>query len=153
MPADAELDLPLRLLRDARTIAVVGISSRPTRPSYQVTRYLIDAGYTVYLVNPEETEVFGMPVYDRLQDLPEPVDIVDVFRLPWRVPPVVEDAIEAHACAVWLQLGIVNEEAAARAREAGLEVVMDRCTKIDHQRLLALQTSHPPRDGQTSPRT
>ena len=137
----AELDLPLRLLRDARTIAVVGISSRPTRPSHQVTRYLIDAGYTVYLVNPDETEVFGMPVYDRLQDLPEPVDIVDVFRLPWHVPPVVDDAIAAHARAVWLQLGIVNEDAAARARAAGLEVVMDRCTKIDHQRLLARSSS------------
>lgn len=149
MSADAELDLPLRLMRDARTIAVVGISSRPSRPSYQVTRYLIDAGYTVYLVNPEETEVFGMPVYERLQDLPEPVDIVDVFRLPWRVPPVVEDAIEAHARAVWLQLGIVNEEAAARARAAGLEVVMDRCTKIEHQHLLALEAAEPRRDAQT----
>lgn len=135
---DAELDLPLRLMRDARTIAVVGISSRPTRPSYQVTRYLIDAGYTVYLVNPDETEVFGLPVYDRVQDLPEPVDIVDVFRLPASVPPVVEDAIEAGAHAVWMQQGIVNEDAAARARAAGLEVVMDRCTKVEHQRLRAL---------------
>ncbi|MGE0133955.1 MAG: CoA-binding protein [Dehalococcoidia bacterium] len=150
MPADADLPLPLRLLREARTIAVVGISSRATRPSYQVTRYLIDAGYTVYLVNPDETEVFGLTVYDRLQDLPEPVDIVDVFRLPGHVPPVVEDAIEAHARAVWLQLGIVNEEAAARARAAGLEVVMDRCTKIEHQRLLDLRGEGPAEDAQTS---
>ncbi|MEZ4553419.1 MAG: CoA-binding protein [Dehalococcoidia bacterium] len=150
MPADADLPLPLRLLREARTIAVVGISSRATRPSYQVTRYLIDAGYTVYLVNPDETEVFGLPVYDRLQDLLEPVDIVDVFRLPGHIPPVVEDAIEAHARAVWLQLGIVNEEAAARARAAGLEVVMDRCTKIEHQRLLDLRGEGPAEDAQTS---
>jgi len=138
MAAGAALELPLRLLRDARTIAVVGISSRPTRPSHEVARYLIDAGYTVYLVNPEETEIVGVPVYPRLLDLPEPVDIVDVFRLPQHVPPVVEDAIEAHARAIWLQLGIVNEEAAARARAAGLEVVMDRCTKIEHQRLRSM---------------
>lgn len=143
MAAEAALDLPLRLLRDARMIAVVGVSSRPDRPSYQVTRYLIDAGYTVYLVNPEETELFGMPVYPSLRDVPEPGDVVDVFRLPQHVPPVVEDAIEAHAGAIWLQLGIVNEEAAARARAAGLEVVMDRCTRIEHQRLRSLQTSNP----------
>lgn len=149
---ESELDLPLRLMRDARTIAVVGVSSHPTRPSHQVTRYLIDAGYTVYLVNPDETEVFGMPVYDRVQDLPEPVDIVDVFRRPGVVPPVVEDAIEAGAGAVWMQQGILNEEAAARARAAGLEAVMDRCTKIEHQRLRALEGPSGPGAAQTSPR-
>src|SRR5262245_40701758 len=113
-------------MRDARTIAVVGISSDPERPSNEVTRYLIAAGYSIYLVNPDETEIFGLPVYDRVQDLPEPVDIVDIFRRPEHVPPVVEDAIAAHAQAVWMQLGIVNEAAAQRARDAGLEVVMDR---------------------------
>jgi predicted CoA-binding protein len=129
------LERPLELMRNARTIAVVGVSSLPEKPSHDVTRYLIDAGYTVYLVNPDETEIFGKLVYARLQDVPEPVDIVDIFRRPEHVPPVVEDAIEAGARAVWMQVGIVNEEAAARARAAGLEVVMDRCTKVDHQQL------------------
>jgi hypothetical protein len=123
------------LLRGARTIAVVGISSDPTRPSYDVARYLIAAGYTVYLVNPMEHDVLGQPVYARLQDLPEHIDIVDVFRRPEFVPEVVADAIEAGAGAVWTQLDIVHETAAAAAREAGLAVVMDRCTKIEHARL------------------
>lgn len=138
MAQATELDRPHELMRDARTIAVVGIDHRPDRPSYSVTRYLIDAGYTVYLVNPNETEVFGLPVYDRVQDLPEPVDIVDIFRRPEHVPPVVEDAIAASARAVWMQLGIVNEEAAQRARDAGLEAVMDRCTRVVHGRLQSL---------------
>jgi predicted CoA-binding protein len=132
------LDPAMALMQRARTIAVVGISSNPTRPSYEVTEYLIDAGYTVYLVNPTEDEpIFDRPVYDAVADLPEPVDIVDIFRRPLHVPPVIEDAMAARAGAVWMQLAIVNEEAAARAREAGLEVVMDRCTKIEHLRLLA----------------
>ena len=123
------------LLRSARTIAVVGISSDQTRPSYDVARYLIDAGYNVYLVNPTEHEVLGKTVYDRLQDVPEHIDIVDVFRRPEFVAEVVADAIEAGAGAVWTQLDIIDEEAAATARAAGLAVVMDRCTKIEHGRL------------------
>ena len=132
------MDRELELLRDARTIAVVGVSANPERPSNDVARYLIDAGYTVYLVNPTEREIFGRPVYASVRDLPEAVDIVDIFRRPEDVPPVVEDAIAAGAKAVWMQLDIVNEAAATRARAAGLEVVMDRCTKIDHRRLRAL---------------
>ena len=90
-------------------------------------------------MNPDVTEeILGLPVYDRVQDLPERVDIVDIFRRPNVVPPVVEDAIAAGAGAVWMQLGIVNEEAAQRAREAGLEVVMDRCTKVEHGQLLLM---------------
>ena len=131
------MDRSVELMRDAKTIAVVGVSSRPDRASNEVAQYLIDAGYTVYLVNPMEDEIFGMPVYDSVRDLPEPVDIVDVFRRPGDVPPVVEDAIAARAKVVWMQLGIVNEEAAATARAAGLEVVMDRCTKIEHGKLRA----------------
>ncbi len=126
----------VELMRDAKTIAVVGVSSNPTRPSNDIARYLIDAGYKVYLVNPNETEVFGMPVYDSVRDLPEKVDIVDIFRLPQLVPPIVEDAIAAGAKTVWMQIGIVNEDAAARAREAGLDVVMDKCTKVEHRKLL-----------------
>lgn len=126
----------VELMRDAKTIAVVGVSSNPTRPSNDIARYLIDAGYKVYLVNPNETEIFGMPVYDSVVDLPEQVDIVDIFRLPQLVPPIVDDAIAAGAKVVWMQMGIVNEEAAAKARAAGLDVVMDRCTKVEHRKLL-----------------
>ena len=131
------MELPMELMRDANTIAVVGISSNPARPSYDVTRYLIDAGFTVYLVNPTETEIFGRRVYASVQDLPEPVDIVDIFRRSDHVPPVVDEAIAAGAKAVWMQVGIVNEAAAAKAHEAGLAVVMDRCTKVEHRRLKA----------------
>lgn len=123
----------LRLMRDARTIAVVGIAADPERPSHEVADYLIRAGYEVYLVNPTIAgEVLGRTVYPSVAALPVRVDIVDVFRLPAHVPPVVADAIAAGARAVWMQLRIVNEAAAATARAAGLEVVMDRCTKIDH---------------------
>ena len=132
----------MALMRDAKTIAVVGVSPRPSRDSHDVARYLIDAGYTVYLVNPTEPgEILGREVYASVRELPAPVDIVDIFRRPQHVPPVVEDAIAAGAKTVWMQLGIVNEEAAARARSAGLEVVMDRCTRIDHARLLAEDAS------------
>jgi predicted CoA-binding protein len=130
------MDHSMELMRDAKTIAVVGVSSNPTRPSNDIARYLIDAGYTVYLVNPTETEIFGRTCYPSVRDLPEPVDIVDVFRRPGDVPPVVDDAIAAGAKAVWMQLGIVNEDAAAKARAAGLDVVMDLCTKVEHRRLL-----------------
>lgn len=135
---DIELDAPLRLIRDARTIAVVGVSSDPRRPSYRVASHLIDAGYTVYLVNPNEDEIFGREVFDRVEDLPEPVDIVDIFRRSSQVPPVVDDAIASNARAVWMQLDIRHAEAAATAAAAGLEVVMDRCTMIDHRRLQQL---------------
>ena len=114
------MDRAVELMRDAKTIAVVGVSSRPDRPSNEVAQYLIQNGYTVYMVNPTETEVLGQPAYDSVRDLPEPVDIV---------------AIAADAKAVWMQLDIVHEEAAAKARAAGLEVVMDKCTKIEHRKL------------------
>ena len=97
----AGLDHAVELIRDAKTIAVVGVSSKPDRASNEVAKYLIDAGYQVYLVNPMETEIFGMPVYDSVQALPEPVDIVDIFRRPEDVPPVVADAIAAGAKTVW----------------------------------------------------
>lgn len=134
----AQVD-PVETIARARTIAVVGVSSNPRRPSNDVAKYLIDAGYTVYLVNPTEREIFGRRVYASVGELPEPVDIVDIFRRSGDVPPVVEDAIAAGARCIWMQLAIVNEAAAARAAEAGLKVVMDRCTKIEHQRWQALQ--------------
>lgn len=128
-------ELAQRLVAEAKTIALYGIASDPSRPSNEVARYLIEAGYDVYLVNPTETEVFGRPVYARLQDVPAPIDVVDIFRRAEFMPEVVADAIEAGAKAVWMQLGLVNEEAAATARAAGLEVVMDRCMKIEHGRM------------------
>lgn len=129
------MDRAMELMRDAKTIAVVGVSSRPERDSHDVARYLLEHGYTVYMVNPTEQEVLGHTVYASVRDLPEPVDIVDIFRRPEHVGPIVGDAIAAGAKAVWMQLGIVNEAAAAEARASGLEVVMDRCTKIEHRRL------------------
>lgn len=134
-------DRALELLGEARTIAVVGVSARPDRDSHEVAKYLIEAGYDVYLVNPREREILGRTVYERVQDLPLAVDIVDIFRRSSDVPEVVEDAIAARAGAVWMQLEIVNEDAAARARAAGLEVVMDRCTKIEHGRLTQAQAA------------
>lgn len=135
---EAAAERAVELMGEARTIAVVGVSPNPSRDSHDVARYLIEAGYEVYLVNPTvDEEVLGRRVYDSVQELPQAVDIVDVFRRAEHVPPVVDDAIAAGAKVVWMQLGIVNEEAAERARDAGLEVVMDRCTKIEHRRLPA----------------
>lgn len=135
-PAPTPQADPAALMRSARTIAVVGVSPRPDRPSHEVAAYLIDAGYTVYLVNPAaDGEILGRLVYDSVAALPEPVDIVDIFRRPADVPPVVADAIAAGAGAVWMQLAIVNEDAARAAHTAGLAVVMDRCTKIEHEAL------------------
>ncbi len=134
----------MELMRDARTIAVVGVSSDPNKASHDVARYLIEHGYTVYLVNPqEEGEILNQQVYDAVAELPEAVDIVDIFRRPEHVGPVVADAIAAEARCVWMQLGIINEQAADRARTAGLDVVMDRCTKIEHRRLMQAQRETP----------
>lgn len=123
------------LLRGARTIAVVGLSNKPYRPSYGVSRYLQIHGYRVIPVNPEETEVLGEKAYARLEDVPEHIDIVDVFRRPEYVPDIVESAISIGAGAVWMQEGVVHEEAAAKARQAGLTVIMDRCILKEHSRL------------------
>lgn len=128
-----------RLIREARVVAVYGVAADPARPSHDVARYLIDAGYEVYLVNPTETEIFGRPVYARLQDVPVHIDVVDIFRRVEFMPDVIRDAIEARAGAVWMQLGLVHEDAAATARAAGIEVVMDRCMKIEHARLRAAE--------------
>ena len=138
-----ELPQPLRLLRDARRVAVVAHSPRLDRPWHDIASYLDEAGYEVSLVNPALDEALGRRCYDRVQDLPRPVDLVDVFRLPWETPPVASDAVAAGAAALWLQLGIVSRRAEAIARAGGLEVVMDRCTMVDHRRLLALGVAAP----------
>lgn len=124
----------LSVLQRYRTIAMVGLSSNPYRPSHFAAIYMLSAGYNVIPVNPREREVLGRPCYPSLREVPEPVEIVDVFREPAAVPPIVEEAIAVGARVLWLQLGVIHLEAAQRAREAGLEVVMDACVKIEHAR-------------------
>ena len=124
-----------RLFETVRTIAVVGCSPKPERPGHYVAKYLQDLGYRIIPVNPGQTEILGEKCYASLRDIPEPVDMVDCFRRAEDIPPVVEDAIAIGAKFVWMQLGIVNDDAAKRAIEAGIEVVMDRCPKIDYPRL------------------
>ena len=123
------------LLRTGRTIAVVGLSNRRTRPSYSVSEYMQAQGYRIIPVNPLVTEVLGEQAYPRLEDVPEHVDIVDIFRRSEFVPDIVESAIRVGAGAVWMQEGVIDEEAAKRARDAGLMVVMDRCILKEHRRL------------------
>jgi predicted CoA-binding protein len=123
------------LLRNSHTIAVVGLSSKRFRPSYGVTEYMQHAGYHIIPVNPNEQKVLGENCYATLDDVPEPVDIVDIFRRPEFVPEIVEAAIRKGAKAIWMQEGVIHEDAAARAREAGLEVIMDRCILKEHRRM------------------
>jgi uncharacterized protein len=124
------------ILKSSHTIAVVGLSSSPMRPSNGVSEYMKRAGYRIIPVNPNETEVLGERCYARLEDIPEKVDIVDVFRRPEFVPEIVESAIAIGAKTVWMQEGVIHEEAARRARSAGLNVVMDRCILKDHRKLM-----------------
>ncbi len=124
----------VRILRESKTIAVVGLSDKPDRPSYRVAKYLQDHGYRIIPVNPTLTEVLGERAYPDLLAIPEPVDVVDIFRQSEAVPPIVEQAIAIGARAVWMQEGVVHEAAAARARQAGLDVVMDRCMFKEHRR-------------------
>ena len=125
-----------RILEDSKTIAVVGLSPKPQRPSHRVARYLLAAGYTIIPVNPGQDTIFGLPCYPNLRAIPMPVDLVDIFRRPEAVLPVVEEAIAIGSRFIWMQEGIVNDEAAAKAEAAGLEVIMDRCTMVDHMNLL-----------------
>jgi predicted CoA-binding protein len=123
------------VLHNARTIAVVGLSGKRYRPSYGVAEYLKRVGYRIIPVNPMEKEVLGERAYPDLESIPEPVDLVDVFRRSEHVPEIVEAAIRIGAKAVWMQEGVSHEGAAARAEAAGLAVVMDRCILKDHRRL------------------
>ena len=125
------------LLRSTRTIALIGASDRPDRPSYDVMRFLQQHGYRVLPVNPQITgeHVHGEYVWRELSQIGEPIDMVDIFRRSGAAGEAVDEAIAAGAKSVWLQIGVVNEEAAARAEAAGLQVVMDRCPKIDIRRL------------------
>ncbi len=125
----------LEILRSARTIAVVGVSSKRFRPSYGVTEYMQRAGYRIIPVNPQETEVLGEKSYPDLDSVPGPVDIVDIFRRSEFVPEIVEAAIRKGAKLIWMQEGVVHEQAARRAEAAGLAVVMDHCILKEHRRL------------------
>jgi predicted CoA-binding protein len=124
------------LLEKVRRIAVVGLSPKPHRDSHRVGRYLLERGYEIVPVYPREDEILGQKVYRRVQDVPGPVDLVDVFRRSEQLPAVVDDALAARAGALWLQLGCLDEGGARRARDAGLTVVMDRCLMVEHARLI-----------------
>ncbi len=124
----------LRIIQNARSVALVGVSANPIRSSNFVATYLVRTPLTTYPVNPAYEEVLGLRCYPTLADLPEVPDIVDIFRRPEAIPGVVEEAIEVGAKVVWFQLGLRHDEAARRAMDAGLEVVQDRCLKIEHAR-------------------
>jgi len=124
------------ILRDSHVVAVVGLSSNEERPSYGVATYLKEHGYRIIPVNPKEHSILGERCYPSLMALPEKVDIVDIFRRSEDVANLVDEAIQIGAKVVWMQEGVVNEEAAKKARDAGIEVIMDMCMKKEHQRLV-----------------
>ncbi|WP_333842092.1 CoA-binding protein [Pelomicrobium sp.] len=134
---DLEPDIPTlrRILKENRVIAVVGISAHWYRPSFFAAKYMQDHGYRVIPVNPSYREVLGQKCYPSLLDIPEQVDIVDCFRKSADIPPIADQAIAIGAKVLWMQIGVVNLDAAQKALAAGLEVVMDRCVKIEHARL------------------
>ncbi len=134
MPGNVTDSTQIReLLKKSRTLAIVGVSDKPDRPSYGVVQYLLEhSHYTVFLVNPMLETALGEKVYHSLSEIPEHIDLVDVFRKPTDCIEVLEDAIAVGADAIWLQLGITSPEVLARGTEAGLTVVMDRCLKVDY---------------------
>jgi uncharacterized protein len=125
--ATAEDDAITKILDSAKTIAVVGLSAKPYRASYGVTETLLSSGYRIFPVNPNEVEVLGEKCYARLEDIPEKIDIVDIFRRPEFVPEIVDSAIRIEAGAIWMQEGVEDKLSAERARRAGLFVIMDIC--------------------------
>jgi len=136
MPITSDAEIAA-LLSETRTIAMVGASDRPDRPSYGVMKFLVDRGYRVLPVNPQITgeHVHGEYIWRELAQIGEPIDMVDIFRRPQAAGEAVDEAIAVGAKSVWMQLGVINEEAAARAEAAGLKVVMDRCPMIEIGRL------------------
>ncbi len=135
MPIDDD-EVIRRILKNAKTIAVVGASAKPWRDSNSITRFLMKVGYKVHPVNPNYTEVLGVRCFSNLMEVPEHIDIVDVFRRPDTLGPIAEEAIVVRAGTLWTQLGVVNENAAEKAERAGLNVIMDRCIMVEHRRLL-----------------
>ncbi len=126
-------------LLGARNIAVVGLSDNPSRPSYGVARYLQSQGYRIIPVNPNITEVLGEQAYPDLISIPDVVDMVDIFRRSDQVAPHVDEAISKGVLTIWMQIGVVDQESARRATEAGITVIMDRCALVEHQRLVGEQ--------------
>ena len=124
------------ILQNYRVVAVVGLSPKPERPSFQVARYLKEHGYRIVPVNPGQKVILGEKCYPRLSDIPFPVEVVDIFRNVEAIPAIVDEAIAIGARVVWMQQGLTEPAAARKAREAGLQVVMDRCMKIDHAQLV-----------------
>jgi len=135
LPITDDIEGLRRILGSVHTIAIVGLSANWNRPSFFAAKYLQEHGYRIIPVNPAYKEVLGEKCYPSLTDINEPVDVVDVFRKPADVPPLVEQAKAIGAKVFWMQLGVINEAAARQAMECGLEVVMDRCMKIEHARL------------------
>jgi predicted CoA-binding protein len=123
------------ILQQYHRVAVVGLSPTPYRPSHFVAEYLIEHGYEITPVNPKESEILGRKCYPSLKDVPQPLEIVDIFRDRAAIPAIVAEAIECGAKVIWMQSGLVHEAAARQARDAGLQVVMDRCIKIEHEKL------------------
>jgi predicted CoA-binding protein len=137
MHSNPDADEIKRILEESRNVAVVGLSDSPFRTSHAIASAIQRAGYRIFPVNPNLTgPVLGEQPYATLQEVPEPIDIVDVFRRSEKVPPVAEDAVAAGAKVLWLQSGVINTEAARYAEEHGLTVVMDRCIKVDHAMLV-----------------
>lgn len=134
------MSLEEKILNSYRTVAIVGLSPEPKRPSCRVASYLKKQGYKIIPVNPRVREVLGETSYPDLTSIPEPVDVVDIFRQSEDTPAIVAEAIKIGAKVVWMQEGIINEEAATRARKAGLSVVMDKCMRKEHLRLRRKQT-------------
>lgn len=122
------------ILTKYKNIAVVGLSSNPARPSYGVSEYMQSAGYLIIPVNPNETDVLGEPSHAKLEDVPQKIEIVDIFRCPEEVPAVVDSAIRAGAKVIWMQLGVANDAAAKKAQAAGITVVQDACLLIEHKK-------------------
>jgi hypothetical protein len=133
-PASEE-GMAAELLKTAKTVAVVGISAKEDRDSHKVAKYLKDHGYKVIPVNPKLQQVLGEPCYPDLKAVPEHIDVVDIFRSTDAIPGIVDEAIAVGADSVWMQFGLIHNEAAEKARKAGLSVVMNRCMKIEHTRL------------------
>lgn len=125
------------ILRNYRVVAVVGLSPKPDRPSFRVAQYLKENGYRIVPVNPGQKEILGEKCYPHLQDIPFPIEVVDIFRNVEAIPAIVDEAIAVGAKVVWMQQGLVEPVSARKAREAGLQVVMDRCMKIEHAQHLA----------------
>lgn len=124
-----------KILNNQKRIAVVGLSPKPVRDSNRVARYLLEQGYDVIPVNPGQKEILGKTCYKTLQDIPHPIDMANLFLNPKRVPSVVDQCIQLGVKAIWMQLGVVHNQAASKAREKGIQVVMDRCIMVEHQNL------------------